>query len=192
MRLPDSVRQSSAFKLAFHAHHALTEKLRFLSPLKVAGYRARETIRGADIADYVTEFFQRLFRDNRITFEATPAFRSLQIIDLPSRIYPVFINLVNNAAYWVTHAVDRRITLDLVDGLVVVADSGRGVDLDDIGRLFELFFTRRAGGRGVGLYLCKANLGVAHHTIRYAGESDPRILQGANFIIEFKGLTANG
>lgn len=188
MRLPEGIRQSSAFKLAFDAHHALTEKLRFLSPLKVAGYRARENIRGEAIAEYVGEFFYRVFRDNRITFSATPAFRSLQVVDLPSRIYPVFINLVNNSVYWVTHAVDRRITLDLVDGLVVVADSGQGVDPDDVSRLFELFFTRRAGGRGVGLYLCKANLGVAHHSIRYAGENDPMVLPGANFIIEFKGL----
>ncbi len=189
MRLPEAIRQSSAFKLAFEAHHALTEKLRFLSPLKVAGYRAREKIEGAAIADYVSEFFQRILRDNRISFEATPAFRSLRIVDLPSRIYPVFINLVNNAVYWVTQAVERRIILDLVEGKVIVSDSGRGVDPDDIGRLFELFFTRRAGGRGVGLYLCKANLGIAHHAVRYAGEGDPKVLPGANFVIEFKGLT---
>jgi signal transduction histidine kinase len=191
LRLPDDVRKSSAFKLAFEAHGALTERLRFLSPLKVAGYRNRETITGADIASYVGDFFARAFQENRIAFHATEAFRSLQIVDLPSRIYPVFINLVNNAVYWVSQVVDREIRLDFVNGKAVIADSGRGVDADDVPRLFELFFTRRRDGRGVGLYLCKVNLAVAHHRIRYAREGDPRILPGANFIIEFKGVLPN-
>ena len=192
LRLPEEIRQVSAFKLAFEAHSALTERLRFLSPLKIAGYRDRRSIDGVEIAAYVAEFFDRTFRDNRILFEATPAFRSFRIVDLPSRIFPVFINLVNNAAYWVGQASDRRVVLDRLGEMVIVADSGKGVDPDDVPRLFDLFFTRRRGGRGVGLYLCKVNLAVAHHRIRYATIDDPTILPGANFIIEFRDLTVDG
>jgi signal transduction histidine kinase len=192
LRLPETVRKSAAFKLAFEAHGALTERLRFLSPLKIAGYRSRQRITGAQIADYVQDFFGRTLQGNRIEFTVTPAFRSLAIIDLPSRIFPVFINLVNNAIYWVSQVSDRELKLDLVDRLVIVADSGRGVDPDDVPRLFELFFTRRRDGRGVGLYLCRVNLAVAHHKIRYATEDDPKVLSGANFVIEFRGLTLDG
>jgi signal transduction histidine kinase len=188
MRLPDEVRRSSAFKLAFEAQSALTDRLRFLAPLKIAGYRPRQTITGAEIANYIDQFFSRVFRNNRIEFYATERFRSLEIVDLPSRIYPVFINLVNNAVYWVSQGVDRRIHLDRVNGKVVIADSGPGVDRDDVPRLFELFFTRRREGRGVGLYLSSVNLAVAGHRIRYASEGDPQVLPGANFIIEFKGV----
>jgi signal transduction histidine kinase len=156
--------------------------------MKIAGYRERKTITGSEIAKYVGEFFERAFRESRIAFEATPAFRSLRIVDLPSRIFPVFINLVNNAMYWVGQVADRKIILDRVGEKVVIADSGRGVDPDDVPRLFDLFFTRRRAGRGVGLYLCKVNLAVAHHRIRYATEDDPKILAGANFVIEFRGL----
>ena len=95
---------------------------------------------------------------------------------------------MNNACYWVSQSADRRIVLDCVDGKVVIADSGPGVDPDDIDRLFTLFFTRRRLGRGVGLYLTKANLSVANHRIRYAGPDDPHVLPGANFIIFFKGI----
>jgi signal transduction histidine kinase len=94
--------------------------------------------------------------------------------------------------YWVSQGADRRIVLDFMDGLVVVADSGPGVDPEDIPRLFSLFFTTRRSGRGVGLYLSKANLAVAGHKIRYAGPADPHVLEGANFIIEFKGVKADG
>ncbi len=187
-RLSADVRKSEAFKLAYEAHRALADRLRFLAPLRLAGYRSRETITGAQIADFVTEFFSRRIRDERVVFDATEAFRSIKITDLRSRILPVFINLLNNALYWVRFVEDRRIRLDRVGELVVVADSGTGIDEDDLPNLFELFFTRRTNGRGVGLHLCRLNLAVAHHTIRYATGGDPQVLPGANFIIEFRGM----
>ena len=191
-KLPAAVREEPAYRAAMTSYLALADRLRFLAPMKIGGYRARERITGAQIADYVVEFFGRIFKDQRIDFEATPAFRSIVVTDIPSRIYPVFLNLVNNAVYWVTRRADRRIALDLSEGLVIVADSGPGVDVDDVPRLFDLFFTKRRAGRGIGLHLSRANLDVAGHTIRYAGEGDPRILDGANFIIEFKGLKTDG
>lgn len=191
MALPEGARATQQFKDAFEAHAALTDRLRFLAPIKVAGYRSRIPIHGGEIADYVRDFFGRAMAQSRIEFHATPAFRGLRITDLPSRIFPVFINLVNNAIYWVSHSDDRRIVLDLIGAMVVVADSGPGVDPDDVPRLFELFFTQRQAGRGVGLYLCRVNLAVAHHGIRYAARDDPKVLPGANFIIEFRGLSTN-
>lgn len=191
-KLPADVRQSDAFAQALRSHQALADRLRFLTPMKIGGYRSRERISGEQIAAYIEEFFGRAFREQRIDFEATAAFRSITITDLPSRIHPVFLNLVNNAIYWVSQAVERKIRVDLVDGLVVVADSGPGVDPEDVSRLFELFFTRRRSGRGVGLYLSRVNLAVAGHKIRYATALDPKVLDGANFIIEFKGVAGNG
>jgi histidine kinase/DNA gyrase B/HSP90-like ATPase/histidine kinase-like protein len=76
-KLPDNVKSSKPFKAALEAHSALTEKLRFLSPLKVAGYRNRELITGAEIGDYVEEFFRRRFRDEKIVFTVTKAFSGL-------------------------------------------------------------------------------------------------------------------
>jgi signal transduction histidine kinase len=186
--LPPAVKTSTPYKRALHAHVALAERLRFLSPMKVAGYRSRETITGEEIADYVGEFFEKVFRDQRIDFSASVAFRSMRVVDIPARIYPVFLNLVNNAVYWVSQSDDRRIRLDFVDAKVVIADSGPGVDRDDVARLFDLFFTRRRFGRGVGLYLSRANLALGNHRIRYGEPDDPRILPGAHFIIEFRGV----
>jgi signal transduction histidine kinase len=187
-KLPADVKSSRPFKLAFEAHSALTEKLRFLAPMRVAGYRNRETITGAEIADYVEEFFKRRFKTEEISFEPTKAFKAISFSDLRSRIYPVFVNLVNNSLYWLQFVKDRRIILDFQDGKVVLSDSGQGVDPDDVGRLFQLFFTRRAKGRGLGLFLSRANLAVARHHIRYATGDDPRPLKGANFVMEFQGV----
>ncbi len=187
-KLPPDIKSLRPYKLAYEAHAALTEKLKFLSPLKLAGYRSRERITGTDIADYVMEFFERRFRSEKVSFDATKSFRGLAFNDLRSRIYPVFVNLVNNSLYWLQFVNERRIVFDFRDGKAVVSDSGQGVDTDDVGRLFQLFFTRRAKGRGLGLFLSRANLAVARHHIRYATGSDPRPLKGANFIIEFQGV----
>lgn len=178
-----------AFRRASDAHRALTEKLRFLSPLQLAGARLREPIKGAAIEEYVREFFGSTFDDNGISFRATPAFQALIFTEMRSRILPVFINLINNAAYWVARSADRRIEIDYVDGKVVIGDTGPGVDRDDVWRLFQLFYTTRAGGRGVGLYLSKVNLEAGRHTIRYAQDDDPRVLPGANFVIELRGVS---
>jgi len=187
-RLPDEIQKLEAFKRAYEAHRALVDRLRFLAPMKLSGYRSRQKITGSEICNYVESFFARQFKNERVTFTSTDAFKALEIVDLPSRIFPVFINLVNNALYWLNFSTDRRLIFDLVDGKTIISDSGPGVDAEDVGRLFELFFTRRAQGRGVGLYLSRVNLAVAHHKIRYATKEDPKKLGGANFIIEFKGM----
>lgn len=189
--LPSDVKQHPGFKLAYNSHKALTSQIRFLSPLKISGYQARQTITGKNIEAHIIQFYGDRFERQRINFEVTEAFRSLRISDLPSRIYPVFINLINNAMYWVALVEDRKIKIDLIDDLVVIANSGPKVDEDDVQRLFDLFYTKRANGRGVGLYLCRENLAVAHHKIWYAEQynDDPFIFEeGANFIIKFNGL----
>ena len=183
--LPKEVRVLKSYTLAFEAHRALIDRLRFLAPLRKTSYRSRIAISGKEIAKYVQKFFGATFDRCRIQFEVTPAFEGFSIRDLPSRIYPTFINLVNNALYWVQRGDRRIIRLDFVQGKAIVADSGPGVDEDDQKHLFELFFTKRHNGRGVGLYLCRENLAVARHSIRYATANDPEVLEGANFIIEF-------
>lgn len=190
-KMPVATKSTDAYKQALRAHLALADRLRFLSPLKIGGYRAREVITGEQISAYIEEFFSTVFTDNRIDFFATNSFRSISIRDIPSRIFPVFINLINNAVYWVSQSAERDIRLDFVDGLVLVSDSGPGVDPEDVPRLFDIFFSRRRAGRGVGLYLTRSNLAVAGHKIRYATGDDPTVLSGANFIIDFKGVVVN-
>lgn len=187
--LPSEVKGSKAYQQALGAHRALTEKLRFLSPLQLAGARIRERVTGRMIGDYVREFFGSIFDDNKILFVTTPAFDAISFTEMRSRIFPVFINLVNNAIYWVARSSERVVQLDFVDGKVVVADTGPGVDRDDVWRLFQLFFTKRSSGRGVGLYLSRVNLEAGRHSIRYAEDSDPHVLSGANFIIELRGVS---
>jgi signal transduction histidine kinase len=186
---PATVKTSDAYLAVRDSHETLVERLRFLSPLKLSGPKSRLNMTGELIFNYVKRFFKNEFADKGIDLEATPDFLRFSVFEQPARIYPVFINLVNNAAYWVTHSdhKTKKVLLDVADEKVVVADTGPGVDEEDLKHLFRLFFTRKIrGGRGVGLYLCRTNLAAGGHSISYGGETQKR-LPGANFIIEFKG-----
>jgi signal transduction histidine kinase len=192
-RLPEEVRESRAIKDIEFGFNGLTDQLRFLSPLRLAGQRVERWMSGREIYDYLADFFELTLKKNDIEFEATPAFGSFRVHDQQSRLYPVFINLVNNSIYWVSTAPgERRIMLDVVDDEVVISDSGPGVEPDDVASLFSLFFTKKArGGRGVGLYLSRANLSAGGHRIRYEPDAAGMPLAGANFAIAFRGAEFN-
>jgi signal transduction histidine kinase len=188
--LPTEVKKDHpGFQTAFNAHKALTQQIRFLSPLKLSGYQARRDITGRDIEQHIKQFFGERFNRQRVEFVVDEGFKKIQIRDLPSRIFPVFVNILNNALYWVCLSEVRQIRIGRIGNEVIIANSGPQVDPDDIPRLFELFYSRRSNGHGVGLYLCKENLAVAHHKIRYSAEGDIQLIaNGANFIITFNEL----
>ena len=194
-KLPDGVRQSDAVKDIEFGYEGLTDQLRFLSPLRLAGQKIQRWITGEEMHQYLSEFFKLPLAKNRISFESTKAFRSLRIFDQISRLYPVFINLLNNSIYWLalSELEDKRILFSIVGSDVVVSDNGPGIDPEDIDSLFSLFFTRKLqGGRGVGLYLCRANLTAGGHEIRYEPSPKNMPLNGANFLISFKGAEFDG
>lgn len=189
-KLPDAAKSTPTFDAIRNAHHALVDRLRFLSPLKLSGEKIRTWITGDKIVEYVNGFLGDSLERRGITLNVSPAFRHFSVYEQPPRIYPVFINLINNAAYWVSQmpSNSKSISLDVDDGKIVVSDDGPGVEQDDLKSLFSLFFTRKIrGGRGVGLYLCRANLAAGGHTISYATDKRLQKLSGANFIIDFKG-----
>ena len=186
-----SEKQESLLDSTIHAHQSLMDKLRFLSPLKLSGKKTIEKMTGSKIEDFIRSYFGDHFEKASIEFEVTKDFKAMVLQEVPSRIYPVFLNLINNSLYWCQRddSDSRKICLDLKDGEVFISDSGQGVDQDDYDQLFTLFFTRKQrGGRGVGLYLCKQNLQAGGHKIRYETRQDKKLLPGANFVIEFKGL----
>ncbi|EDQ31652.1 Signal transduction histidine kinase [Hoeflea phototrophica DFL-43] len=172
----------------------LKQILDFLGPLRMAGRPQPRDIGGDYIDQYVSDFFGRTLAESGIELVATPAFRRFNVFDQPSRLLPVFVNLVNNSIYWLVNArvEGPKILLDVRDDEVFVADNGPGVDEIDLKRLFTLFFTRKIeGGRGIGLYLSQANLAAGGHTIRYVQEDDRKILSGANFAMKFRGANIN-
>ncbi|WP_170443628.1 ATP-binding protein [Ruegeria arenilitoris] len=170
---------------------ALSQQLDFLSPLKVSGSRTRRTITGQEIIDYLERFFRVVSESRGIKIHASEDFKSFSLEEQPSRILPVFVNLVNNSVYWLvnSHVENPEVFLSADDGKIIVSDNGPGIDPLDQESLFKMFFTRKSsGGRGIGLYLCRVNLMAGGHSIRHLNEPEQKVLSGANFLIDFKGV----
>ncbi|HEV2439259.1 MAG TPA: ATP-binding protein [bacterium] len=79
------------------------------------------------------------------------------------RLLQVFTNLIDNAIKFTPEGgtVDVGARPDGGDAVVSVADSGRGIPLDDLPRIFDRFYrversrSREAGGTGLGLAIAK-------------------------------------
>ena len=171
---------------------ALSQQLEFLSPLKVSGTRTRREISGEEILSYLQGFFNAVMRNRKITIEASDEFKYFSIYEQPSRLLPVFVNLVNNSVYWLvtSKTPEPKVFLSVENEKIIVSDNGPGIDPVDQESLFKMFFTRKSsGGRGIGLYLCRVNLMAGGHTIHFAKDRNFRKLDGANFVIEFKGAS---
>lgn len=194
-QLPKELHNSKAVSEIRMGYAGLTNQLRFLSPLKLSGEKVQKWISGKEIYEYVLKFYGELLERRGIRFIASEKFSKFRVYDQPSRLYPVFINLINNSMFWVgvTEIPEKEIRLDVVDEAVFVSDNGPGIDELDIPKLFSLFFTKKLrGGRGVGLYLAKANLAAGGHKIRYLEKVSDELLSGANFVIDFKGAEYDG
>jgi len=190
--LPEKLRKTDAFADIAFGVSGLTEHLKLVAPLQLSGHQIKADISGADIFEFLQKFFALPFKEKSIVITASDDFRKASVFELKSRIYPVFINLVNNAIYWASQGnepEDRRIHLARLGKSLIVSDNGPGVAPEDLEYLFTLFFTKRESGRGVGLYLASASLASGGHALRYLEDGDSELLTGGNFAIEFQGLS---
>ena len=189
--LPEEVLNTAAVRDIRLGIEGLTDQLRFLSPLRLSGDKVQRWIHGHEIEEFVQRFFAPTLARASIKFEATSGFREIQVYERPARVFPVFLNLVNNAVYWVSTAPrnSRQILLDIVGDELLVSDSGPGIEEDDRENIFKLFFTRKKrAGRGVGLYLARSNLSAGGHSIRYRDHDDNPRLKGATFYLGFNNI----
>lgn len=139
--------------------------LTLFTPLQRRLYRKAVDIRGWEIHEFLANLFgQRLARHN-VELTRTDAFAAAHVRGYPSSFYPVFVNLVDNAIYWLSgqnERLERRIQLDASGRELRVSDSGPGVHARDRDDIFGIGFTRKPGGRGMGLH-------IARETLREAG-----------------------
>lgn len=164
--------------------HHIEARHRVLSPLYRSSRIVREKLRLYGIGEAMRLFFDRTIFHNGIVFrnDIDPDFI---VEENESILYPVFINTINNAIYWMMNREHREVLLRVKDGALFIEDSGSGIDVDAAGKIFDLFYTTRTDGRGIGLYLVKQLLEKRGHQISCVTDSTEKKLSGACFRIDF-------
>ncbi|UKS26633.1 ATP-binding protein [Paenibacillus sp. HWE-109] len=102
-------------------------------------------------------------------------------------LFTPIINLISNAIYWTLNQKTREIhfyTLQEEHNRIYIHDSGSGIDYRDRDRIFDPFFTKRSGGRGLGLFLSRDILRTKGHELDVITPGlEPRPFKGACFCI---------
>ncbi|MGW7786128.1 ATP-binding protein [Streptomyces tricolor] len=130
--------------------------LRLFTPLNKRLYRRDTVMKGSEVERFLLDLFQERISQENIQLEATPEFRAARVRAYPSTLYPVFVNLVDNAIYWLsTQGNPRLLRLDHRNHEWFVEDNGPGVPTVDQARIFELGFSRKPNGRGMGLHISR-------------------------------------
>ena len=98
-------------------------------------------------------------------------------------MHQVLINLLENAIYSIDENGSIGITVSESNGSkieIIFSDSGKGIPKDVIGKIFNLYFTTKTKGSGIGLSIVQKI--ISEHNGIISAESLPG--KGATFRIE--------
>lgn len=165
---------------------------RQLQPLYRARRQRRQWISGADIIDFVRGLMAHTLDSNGVRIEPTPQFLSFSVFESTSLVMPVFMNLIDNAVYWLRKCDAKKVRLDFSNRVVTVCDSGPGIQPSMEHVIFERFVSTKPRGRGLGLYLVRQLLKASTHEVWVTREEPFRALRGACFCIRFNDSALDG
>lgn len=180
---PETVSQYKQLSVAFEHMEA---NYKMLQPLYRTAKKQRAVFTGRHILESMCTFFSQRIKDLDVTIESTDDFDNYEFFTYESVIYSVFINIINNALYWLIPSPSRviRIVYQQDTNEILIMNSGEKIDNKIINDIFTLFFTRKHNGRGIGLYLARQSLKSIGMDIYASNATEYNRLNGACFIIK--------
>lgn len=182
---------ASQYKQLSVAFEHMEANYKMLQPLYRTAKKQRTVFTGRHIMDSMRTFFSQRIKDLDVTIESTANFDNYEFFTYESVIYSVFINIINNALYWLIPSTRRVIRMDYQQDTneIVVMNSGERIDDKIIQDIFTLFFTRKHNGRGIGLYLARQSLKSIGMDIYATNATEYNRLNGACFIIKLNSIS---
>jgi len=141
--------------------------LTLFTPLSRRLQRQRIPINGGEIRKYLRSLYGERMSRHGIKLTSTEAFDDKSVFGFPSTFYPCFVNIVDNAIYWLTKNSEggsinwkgpKKISLDADENCFLISNSGPGIELRDAEGIFDFTFSRKKFGRGMGLYISRETL----------------------------------
>lgn len=174
------------FKFLKQNFKQLEDKYDLLSPLyRISGVVAKD-IECDEIFNYLKKFFTSKLSNNNVFFEETAAFKNHIINIKEPVIHTVFINIINNALYWLRNSNTKHIKLDYFKDTdeILIMNSGQRIEVHRLEKIFQLFYSNRPNGRGIGLYLSKQSLNESYFDVYATNDKNYNLLNGACFVIK--------
>jgi two-component system sensor histidine kinase HupT/HoxJ len=139
----------------------------------------RDERRAFDLVEVIERAVQWVCKATANQFEVSlnlPA--SLQVTGSPGQVQQVVMNLVQNAADATENARERRLEIsgraENNEAVIEFRDSGPGIPAENLGKLFDTFFTTTPVGRGTGLGLAISYGIVERHGGKLAVSNHPK------------------
>lgn len=128
--------------------------LNLFTPLQRRLHRTAIKIDGRDIRNYCNELFSNRLERHKVEMDTTEPFLDAAIECYPSTLYPAVINVVDNALHWLNSTSGgRRIEFHADHEAIYISNNGPAIEGFDNDRIFERGFSRKSGGRGLGLFI---------------------------------------
>lgn len=121
-------------------------------------------------------------REEHGQIELVHELSEVTVAGVAGRLETAVRNLVENAASFARSRVHVRLRSEDGHARLEVEDDGPGIDADDLPRVFDRFFTRRAGRKGTGLGLALVRAIAQAHGGRASARSTPG--EGSVFTLE--------
>lgn len=149
-----------------HIEH-LDGYLKVLDPLGRRMHRSTVELSGDEILNVIRRVFNESLNDSGIELIATDIFRDKKVRCKSSALIGAFINVVDNAIYWVASRSEnlRRIILDADDAGFLISNTGPGVEERLRDQIFDFGTSKKPGGRGMGLAISRETLLRENFTI---------------------------
>jgi signal transduction histidine kinase len=141
--------------------------LNLFTPLNRRLNRKKEDISLLEIKTFLIDLFNSRFARHGIQFKHTQGFAKNKINGFRSTFYPVFVNVIDNAIFWLNHSdvEEKIIRLHADETGIYISNNGVPIAPQDKERMFEMGFTRKPNGRGMGLNISKDVLKAENYDI---------------------------
>lgn len=166
----------------------IQNQMKDLQMLFTSSKQRRRQIRVKDILDKVITIYKRTLVEHKIEYKVDIVGAPLVAKCTDADLLQLLINLLDNAIYWLEEKNDKTIiiTLDGNNCKLVFSDNGPGIRNEDKPYVFDAFYSGKGQeGRGLGLYISRKLMERNDYSIELAELQEDKILNGANFVVDF-------
>lgn len=170
----------------------VTSRLEDVQGLFVSTRKGKRSLDPAQYVSKAHKIYLHMMQEHGVQMDLTRSRPPLKVTTTDAALLQVFVNLFDNAIYWMvaSRTLDPtiRVVIDSSLRQLIFADNGPGVREEDAPFIFEPFFSGKGeAGKGLGLYIARqVSLRNGFEVDLITGE-DHKVATGANFILRFPG-----